>query len=395
MTTMKPTTLFLSFLSISLAYAFPSFDQIQPKTPALPTLLAPRRIDVSGKHAFVPPSADDMRGPCPAMNALANHNYLPHSGYITVEEGTTIPNLVWGFGVDFTELAILLAQVYGSGDGVHFSIGGPPPPSLVPASLFDGQGLSGTHNTFEADSSPTRGDYYAFNGNNHDLQKPFFKSLLAANNNSNGLISGGIIDHRIERYDNSVATNPYFFFGPDSMVISTLTHLFVTNVLPNFDPAHPDGYLSDEDLYTLYGFSIDNDGNLQYNTGHERIPEGWYRRPVDYTHVQAASQIIALGKAAQRTLTPGGNMGEVNSFTPMDMAKLTDGAYTDKTLFEGNNTICFCFQVLQLAMPSQVLASAAFVAGGDTDLLQKWGCPQMKKLNEEMYNKYPGYKKRY
>ncbi|KAI0915491.1 hypothetical protein AcV5_003697 [Taiwanofungus camphoratus] len=32
------------------------------------------------KHPFVPPSADDSRSPCPAMNALANHGYLPHDG---------------------------------------------------------------------------------------------------------------------------------------------------------------------------------------------------------------------------------------------------------------------------------------------------------------------------
>jgi hypothetical protein len=31
-------------------------------------------------HDFVPESADDVRSPCPALNSLANHNYLPHDG---------------------------------------------------------------------------------------------------------------------------------------------------------------------------------------------------------------------------------------------------------------------------------------------------------------------------
>lgn len=31
-------------------------------------------------HPFVPPSADDSRSPCPALNALANHSILPHNG---------------------------------------------------------------------------------------------------------------------------------------------------------------------------------------------------------------------------------------------------------------------------------------------------------------------------
>ncbi|GBE78913.1 predicted protein [Sparassis crispa] len=31
-------------------------------------------------HPYVPPSKGDSRSPCPALNALANHNYLPHDG---------------------------------------------------------------------------------------------------------------------------------------------------------------------------------------------------------------------------------------------------------------------------------------------------------------------------
>jgi len=41
---------------------------------------AAQRIDVAGQHAFVPPSKTDQRGPCPGLNALANHNYISHNG---------------------------------------------------------------------------------------------------------------------------------------------------------------------------------------------------------------------------------------------------------------------------------------------------------------------------
>jgi hypothetical protein len=49
---------------------------------------AAQRIDVSGAHAFVPPNfaAGDIRGPCPGLNALANHNYLPHNGVATIAQ---------------------------------------------------------------------------------------------------------------------------------------------------------------------------------------------------------------------------------------------------------------------------------------------------------------------
>ncbi|KZT13297.1 Cloroperoxidase [Laetiporus sulphureus 93-53] len=31
-------------------------------------------------HPFVPPKSSDSRSPCPALNALANHGFLPHDG---------------------------------------------------------------------------------------------------------------------------------------------------------------------------------------------------------------------------------------------------------------------------------------------------------------------------
>ena len=48
-------------------------------------------VSTTGKHAFVAPNfaAGDQRGPCPGLNALANHGYLPHSGVadlITITE---------------------------------------------------------------------------------------------------------------------------------------------------------------------------------------------------------------------------------------------------------------------------------------------------------------------
>ncbi|KFA73025.1 hypothetical protein S40288_03283 [Stachybotrys chartarum IBT 40288] len=50
---------------------------------ALPSMVAPRS---SGIRPFVPAGKTDSRGPCPMMNTLANHGYLPHNGRnITVE----------------------------------------------------------------------------------------------------------------------------------------------------------------------------------------------------------------------------------------------------------------------------------------------------------------------
>lgn len=39
-------------------------------------------VSTTGPHAWIPPNlaAGDQRGPCPGLNALANHGYLPHNG---------------------------------------------------------------------------------------------------------------------------------------------------------------------------------------------------------------------------------------------------------------------------------------------------------------------------
>jgi len=44
-------------------------------------------------HPFVPPAETDSRTPCPALNALANHGFLPHDG-LAINPDTLRQNLV-------------------------------------------------------------------------------------------------------------------------------------------------------------------------------------------------------------------------------------------------------------------------------------------------------------
>lgn len=41
---------------------------------------ASQLVSTTGEYAWVAPGAGDQRGPCPGLNALANHGYLPHNG---------------------------------------------------------------------------------------------------------------------------------------------------------------------------------------------------------------------------------------------------------------------------------------------------------------------------
>lgn len=45
-----------------------------------------KAIIVTGEHKFQPPNLEggDQRGPCPGLNALANHGYIPRNGVVSV-----------------------------------------------------------------------------------------------------------------------------------------------------------------------------------------------------------------------------------------------------------------------------------------------------------------------
>ncbi len=45
-------------------------------------------VSTHGQYAFVPPNiaGGDNRGPCPGLNAMANHGYIPHNGVATIQQ---------------------------------------------------------------------------------------------------------------------------------------------------------------------------------------------------------------------------------------------------------------------------------------------------------------------
>ena len=81
-------------LCAAVAFAFPT-EVVKRQLPISPPFDAEaQRISVTGIHKFVPPdfAKGDQRGPCPGLNALANHGYLPHSGVGTITDFTFATN---------------------------------------------------------------------------------------------------------------------------------------------------------------------------------------------------------------------------------------------------------------------------------------------------------------
>merc|ERR1712070_68433 len=113
-------------------------------------VLVPAKGDTA--HAYVKPSASDVRGPCPGLNTLANHNFISHDGQTTFTEMVDAAQNVYNWKYD---LATFVATVGVAQDGdpltQTMSIGcaGGLPKS--------GTGLQ-THNKFEVDASLARTD---------------------------------------------------------------------------------------------------------------------------------------------------------------------------------------------------------------------------------------------
>lgn len=126
-------------------------------------------------HYYTPPGPNDIRGPCPGLNAAANHNFLAHDGITTFEELVDAQQNVYNVGHD---LAVLLATLGVAEDGDiitgRLSIGCDATNRTSALPLTGNQGGLNKHNTFEADTSLTRNDYFLANGDDFSFNGTLF-----------------------------------------------------------------------------------------------------------------------------------------------------------------------------------------------------------------------------
>ncbi|KAG9106303.1 hypothetical protein FRC07_008877, partial [Ceratobasidium sp. 392] len=123
-------------------------------------------------HQFTAPGPNDIRGPCPGMNAAANHNFISHDGIAAFTELMDAQQNVYNVGYDlaasivYYPIFVFLAalSIVEEGDIItqKVSIGreatSQTAPPLIPP--LGPEGGFNAHNKFEADVSLTRNDYY-------------------------------------------------------------------------------------------------------------------------------------------------------------------------------------------------------------------------------------------
>lgn len=101
---------------------------------------------------------------------------------------------------------------------------------------------------------------------------------------SNGVISMDLLaDQAARRWEDSVAHNPDFYYGPvTGMVSRNAGYFFLGRLLSNHTAQAPEGILTQGVFKSFFAVEVDGSGNMQYRPGHEKIPENWYRVTMDY-----------------------------------------------------------------------------------------------------------------
>jgi hypothetical protein len=127
----------------------------------------------------------------------------------------------------------------------------------------------------------------------------------------------------------------------------------------------------------------------------------WHRRPIGDEYGLLSLNFDALDAITSNPyiIAIGGNTGEPNTFTGVDIGDLTGGVFNAQTLLEGNNLACFAYQAVSIASPDILrggllgdLASKAVQTLTDAlnPVLATFNCPQLVKYDASLFDKFPG-----
>jgi hypothetical protein len=363
-------------------------------------------VSTYGDHAYAAPAEDEIRGPCPGLNAAANHGYLSRSGVVTIQE--TITGLTAAYGLGPIACAVLAAYaVIYDGDPVlgTWSIGGPPSSDpLTKGILGQARGLSYSHNNYEGDASIGRNDAYLNNGDAHSLNVTRFASAYAATaaGQSDRYTLDSFAQNFALKVQESIENNPLYFSAPfATFVVSPAAFNFVINLMSNHSQEEQSGYFNGEMFKTF--FAVEGEyPNFKWLPGQERIPDNWYRRPAPFFYElkdiggDVAIQYLAYPDSARI----GGNVNGVNTYAGIDLGDLTGGIYNTTSVLNpnGHNLACFIAQLTTSLVP-HTLDVALSELSAITNILNEFvapvignlSCAPINKYDQTAFNQFAGY----
>ncbi|TFK97485.1 Chloroperoxidase [Pterulicium gracile] len=273
------------YLSVLLAclltpsLAFPSYGGhdnkgVKVKFPEPQQYTGPMKIP-DRHHPYKAPGPNDKRGPCPALNTLANHGYLPRNGIASAGEIVQASGEAFNLGYNFS-VAVSSLAVLSCGNILldKVSIGGEH--RLVPAlpGKIDGTpgGLS-KHGRFEGDVSMTRLD--AVHGDPAVFQPEMYKDLLkfVDQYGDGDIVTPEVFaEYRFKIYNDRLNDNPVLTWHQGRLGFSYGEAGFILNLFRNSET----GNLTRQDMTQFFV--------------EERFPENWYRKetPFEFDDIRMA-----------------------------------------------------------------------------------------------------------
>ncbi|KAF7296004.1 Zn(2)-C6 fungal-type domain-containing protein [Mycena kentingensis (nom. inval.)] len=314
-----PSLALFSLLNASVSVAWPGQNAYEARAPANPgqvldgqtgtrIALPPRPTETGTKqipdaaHPFQAPGPKDQRGPCPGMNTLANHGYIPRNGIATFED--IVNGMLEAFNTQIDFGAFLVAAnmlMRGNPFTNKLSIGGLSPlVKPLPKNLGSPQGPGGLalHGGFEGDASMTRADVAI--GDNRNFQNLLYDMDLLQLGKFGGDGPDG----------NSTVFNP--------ATMAAIKHM---NLISNHanDPKFSISLIRFNAMFTEASFLLDTfaNGTTEQATlpiigsflRNQTFPANWFRAARPKTGGEHAGDIIdaLLATAPEAFFLPGRN----------------------------------------------------------------------------------------
>ncbi|KAA8620057.1 Peroxidase-2 domain containing protein [Pyrenophora tritici-repentis] len=312
-------------------------------------------------HPFQAPGPTDQRGPCPGLNTLANHGYIPRNGIATIGQIQAGTQALFNMGADLSALLATGGALDG-GDilSTKMSIGGPDSRvgilnGALNSLLGTPSGIAGHGKFNEGDASATRLDFY-LEGDNISFQPELFKQMhQQALAKGDGTYSVETIKaHFKNRYAASKAVNRQFYFNLPSAAVVMGAYYFIPGFFSN-GTIGAGGVANEASITSFYGAKPKKAGawadpNLEYTHVPERIPEqGWYRRATPMTILEAVAGILDVYLSAAPAL---GGAGADQSFVlgPLDVPNNPQALG------------CFLYNAVYANFPSELFNTVGLVA---------------------------------
>ncbi|EMD36869.1 heme-thiolate peroxidase [Gelatoporia subvermispora B] len=331
-------------------------------------------------HPFMAPGPTDQRGPCPGLNTLANHGYLPRNGIVTQADILSATAAGFNMGADLAEVVSTIAIAY-DGDLItsRLSIGGPDNRTSFLGSLQNIFGVEGGldhHASFETDTSATRDD--AFFGNDYTMMPNLYAQMKSIAAQHGGLYNlDAMKDLQLLRYQQSIATNPTFYLLPLQGPLNVIAKTFIPAFFSN-GTYGAGGVPNEASISAFFGAELLPNGS--FTAVPERFPDNWYRRGTPFQLSDAFEATLDLLNSTG--IVFGANAGQVNSFLPLDLAAATNV----------NGLACILRDAIQANVPtsiSQPIEIVEQVISSVVDLIDPlfgdFGCPAFNASQTQAY----------